>query len=91
MTDFSWGDAIHILFIPEREGGKGFLSGSVAALRRKISGQLEPKEHHNVTLHSKLHIHHLRNLFAKTQEGICLSLGEKYQGTEQETGLYRVS
>lgn len=35
--------------------GKGFPSGNIAALRRKVSGQLEPKEHHNVTLHSKLH------------------------------------
>lgn len=59
--------------------GKGFPSGSVAAL----------KEEDKVTLHSKPP--HTRSFLGRTQEGGCLCQDEMQQGTEQETGLHRVS
>jgi hypothetical protein len=46
--------------------------------------QLGAEEYHQVTPHNKPHP---RDLLGETQEGSCLCLGEKPQGT----GLYRVS
>ena len=49
---------------------KGFPSGSVTALRGKVSWQLGAKEYHKVTPHNKPHT---RDLLGKTQRVVAAS------------------
>lgn len=67
-------------------GGRGeaFPSGSVTALKGKVSWKLGARKYHKVTIYNKPQTRDL--LGGKNSEGGCIS-GEKQQRTEQKTEM----